>query len=229
MERAFAAQDLLDSFLRAHDLAAQRSGDWILTQTATGTPGPPIRARVVKERQVEGRTLLQVDIDVAVGPDTLLTESFAGAGPSPDEALKDAFRTFAAGTLHVLLVALWDREDHCHVAVEEWGIGGETWRAVIGPLCTRSASQHQPDVPEGFEPTIEAAIRAARLPGDLCWVRAYVGQTGRDHQPVCEVLLNNEPWSNAESAVRGLPWPQTDDFQSSRIFLVLRRLTAPRH
>ena len=114
---------------------------------------------------------------------------------------------FTVNSLHVLLSALWQRDDPQQVTNETWQIGDTSSSVCIGNFGRRSASE-PPNPPEGLFRAIEPAIRTARLTPRVHWFRFCCGQF--KESALFEALYNNEPW------------PSTTDFYGVRLFLMMK-------
>jgi len=183
--------------------------------------GHRIEAVVVNEEvHGNGRTC-QLDLYLEMPDGQVLVESFAGMGEDRRRAVGNALESFIRSSFHVILRGLLREGEDEQVEVEQWDVRGRRYTATIGGVTSRGT---HPDgqVPTGWFPELESAIRNADLTADAYWVRFYYAQMNRKAMAV-EVLLNNEPWISAREAMGALSWPLSDDFYSVRLFLILRR------
>lgn len=180
---------------------------------------PHYGARAAARLSWPSPTICQVEVWLKLADGRLISDASAGRGTGPDEAEQDAWQSFVDGTFHVLLSGVLLLPGADHVEVEEWVIHGRRYRAVIGPALCRDV-----DVDGGIEggwfPTLRAAIEEAGVEKGLNWLRFFCAQfSGRVAE--LEVELNNEPWPAVAEKMRALPWPQAENYQSVRLFLVL--------
>ncbi len=68
---------------------------------------------------------------------------------------------------------------------------------------------------------IVGLLKARQMRGARHWLRAFYANINSTNQ-IAEVLFDNETWSEAEAALRAIPWP-TESFYSIRWFLILQR------
>jgi len=166
-----------------------------------------------------GETHGQLDIQILVRDGLVIEESFAGLGAG-DVGLSDGLQNFTLNSFHALLSSLWSCHDPDQVEMEEWTIAGQSFKAFIGNVGTRSSNDVLPSIPGNFMSLLEAAIRSEPLEHDLHWFRVYVGQVNGDF--TFEALQDNEPWLNGASALTACDWKPSDGFYSARLFIVLR-------
>lgn len=78
---------------------------------------------------------------------------------------------------------------------------------------------------------IEGLIKRLTLEGTIHWVRTYCGQVNPKEvtckEVMCEVLLDNEIWEEAQEQLVNLDWPQPEGFYSVRNLLILQRSSMP--
>lgn len=212
-------QQALEALLKGHGLAAAPYEDWVVVDGRL----PGIRATVADPRRQEGRVLLRLDVEVALSADEVILESFVGLGEDESAALGNALQNFCVNSFHVFLAAFWNHVETDQVLVEDWQVGGQAWRAVIGNFGCQSAGGAPVQVPDAVFPTLESHIKALPLAGACHWMRSF--HCNIDGEETCtEVLLDNAPWPEAQAAVAALDWPRTDGYYSARNFLVLQRV-----
>ena len=209
------AQALAKSF-EAHGIECGRHDEWV-------TPNwelPALRGHW-HPRENMGR----LDIQVLVKAGLTIEESFAGIGSPDDEGFKSAMENFSVNSLHVLLSALWNHDDHSRVNIEQWDIAGLPFTAVVGHLGMRGTDKvGAPEPPARLFNALHQAICAESLTPELHWFRFYFGNVRGDL--TLEALRDNEPWPPGIDALKSLAWAPTDDFYSARLFLILKP-TAP--
>lgn len=209
-------QAALEELLQAHGLNTNRYADWVLVDNAM----PAIGASIVRERKTENGFIVQLDVEVAIGEDQVIVESFGGMGVDKEEATANAFKNFVTNDFHVLLAAFWDDAHDHQVEIDQWEIHGLRWRVIIGPYGIRSAGGL--DEPEDLVVLVDSLIRQEPLDEDLYWIRTFYSNMNAE-QTIAEALLNNEVWETAQEAISKLPWPPSDTFYSVRHFLIMQR------
>jgi hypothetical protein len=169
-----------------------------------------------------------VQLDVRLGGfdgDRVLIESIAGFGDTLHVQSDDALGAFANASFHVLLAAFFGCEP-CHgTERESWTIGTE--RLVYRGLITTVFGYPRP-LPNGspdldFYPAFLSCVKSQPLPPGTHWIRLYQARSSSEVFSN-EVLLDNESWSELESAMAAYPWPAVSKAYDVRTFLVLRDL-----
>src|SRR6186713_2024112 len=89
--------DFLQKLFAGHGVAATIDGDWVKLDK----PFTRCLARVVNEMPHATAIVIQLDVLVFIGFGQLVVESFAGVGKTRDEAIAEALKAFATGSLHV--------------------------------------------------------------------------------------------------------------------------------
>lgn len=209
---------LLAEWLEAHGLGISEEAGWLIV--ASG--GPRLAAWVVGERDHAPGYVVQVDVYVEVEPERLLIESFAGIGMDREGAVGDAMGNFALTTLHPLLAAFYGQEAGEQVTTEVWEIAGASWRVSIGPYGLRGRAGDALELPAATFTTLGALIKALPLDGSVHWVRLFYANVNAENSQA-EVLLDNEPWEEAQQQLASLPWPRPESFYSVRLFFILQR------
>jgi hypothetical protein len=195
--------------MEAHGIRCELRDDWVVF-TDHGKRG--------QTRLFPGERACQLDIAIEIFPGWTLLESFAGIGTDMDAALKDAFNTFARGTLHVMLTAFFGLASNEQVTCEEWDIAGTRRQVTLGNAVFRGAI---PADGVAWFPQFEAALKSSALPKGTHWVRLYYAQM--DSQAMsCEALLDNEPWPELQEAMACFAWPAAKEFYSARLFITVR-------
>jgi hypothetical protein len=149
-----------------------------------------------------------------------VVETFAGAGDSRDQAVNDAFNKLTNGSLHVLLEALSShRCAEGQAAIARWARNDAAWEVHGGPTL----AQHDGGLTLGDAyPVFLSALSKRFLkiaPPGPHWIRVFVAcYDGRLQS--ADVLLDNDPWEEAQQLLRAQPWALTPSFQSIRQFLL---------
>jgi len=199
--------DVLQELLSRHGIDAPVEGDWLRLPR-----GCRCAARFI---QLQSDGAIQLDVAFEPWQGALVLESCAGFGERRAEQEADAWRRFAAGSLHVLLAAfLYDEA----VPVERtaWEIDGLTRAVTISDALTRG---EPPDLAP-WRNAIRSAIMGSTLPEGTHWIRVFVAQL--QGTLTTEVLLDNEPWEYAAEQLAGFIWPVGGDYYSVRYFLVVQ-------
>lgn len=163
-----------------------------------------------------GPGVVQLDVAFVPWTGTPVIESCAGFGPTVVDQRRDAWHTFAAGSLPVLLATLLYLDDD-RVERTAWEVDDVDRAVTIGALVIRGT----PPAVDRWQLAIRDAIVGSALPEGLHWVRAYVALQG-DEMLATEVLLDNQPWDHGQEALTGFPWPATPGVASVRVFLVIQ-------
>jgi hypothetical protein len=210
----------IDNYFRdifaSHDVQLTADDGWLTTSGSY----PRCRSHVSESRQYESQCSIRLDIEVALNDQQTIIESFGDWGATPSDALASACHNFTTSSLHVFLSAIWDKHDDEQVWRETWEIEGKRWNVYLGNIVRKAAGGLDVPVPQQLVPIIEQMIRSLCLASQSHWVRVYFANMAADNQNV-EVLLDNEPWEQAQDAVRNVKWPVMDSFYSSRMFLMI--------
>lgn len=209
--------DVVEGLFDAHGLSTVRHNGWVVP----GGQLPAVRATLYPPAPQS--TVAQVDFEVLVNPETLIVESFGGAGATQREMAGSAINAFCSNTFHVLLDAFWPDTgcDHQHAEQERWSIQGQDWRVTIGTFMVKTfGDTHTVEVPPAAFERLQEQVCHRSLSQGPHWVRLYFFRMeGQD--PTVEVLLDNEPFPEAEEALAKVSWPETGAY-SVRTFLVLQ-------
>jgi hypothetical protein len=209
------ANSKLKKVLIEHSLDIVPYNDWLTC--GGGLPG--FRASVHNVRQAGQYITLQLDVEVVVEADIIVVESFAGWGESAEEALVTAFSNFIYNSLHVFLNGFCGKIDD-QVTVEEWKIGQQEWKVIIGNYGVRSFEDQPVPLPESLFEMIEQLLRQKGLEPGIHWLRVFCCNVG-DGSLICECLLDNETWEYAQDQLQTLDWQKRESFYSVRNFLVM--------
>ncbi|MEW5733625.1 MAG: DUF6348 family protein [Thermodesulfobacteriota bacterium] len=209
------AQRFLLSAFSIHGVHCVQNGDLIAFPELPYTLSPH-----VQELKKAGKQhVVQLDIVLEGLPGgRSLVESFAGWGGSGKEALVHALNNFVMASLHVFLAAFFNADDH-QVMPEQWTIGGRKKTAFSGDLIIMGAYPDGQMQPEDFFRAFEEKIRKRPMEPGVHWVRFFFGRM-KESQGNCEVLLDNEPWTELQEEMAGLAWPVSDSYYSIRQFTV---------
>jgi Family of unknown function (DUF6348) len=134
--------------------------------------------------------------------------------------MHNALVNFTVNSYHVLLAALWGRNDPEQVTTEKWNIGGRRYIAYIGNLGTRSSDGVTAHVPHGLFARIEAVIKLEPLSEDIHWFRFFFGNVANEF--TFEALKDNEDWEAGKRGLEAAEWERSNGYYSVRLFAVLR-------
>jgi hypothetical protein len=211
--------DPLQKLLTSHGLNTHEIDGWLCPEVGS----PRVAACLFNEFHDEstGRHRLQLDVRVEVSSGRWLIESFGGWGASSDEAIAWAFENFARNSLHVLLAAFYQRSNE-QVEFRTWAIAGHPRQVILGPYGMVGTHAYEPQAPASLITLIETLLSQHQLDESPHWLRVYVSRSG-DRDVFCEVLLDNETWEEAQTAVAELDWAQPPPavFYSVRNFLTV--------
>lgn len=204
-----ALQRHLLSLFERHGVELEADEDWLVTDGdfpairaswrdgATGEPG-------------------RLDIDVVLGEEQQVEESYAGLGAG-EAGCRDALQRFGQGCLPVLLAACWYVTDDRTLRLESWDIGVRSWDAFIGPLVVQGAAVALAD--DALAPLI-AALRSEALTPQLHWVRLFLRRDA-DGRATVEALFDNAPWAAGDRALAAVVLPEAAEPYSVHGFLML--------
>lgn len=199
----------LKRLMEAHGLECASQSDWVVPNGQL----PAIRAL-----WYPGESSGRLDIQVLVKEGVLIEECFAGIG-SGDAGVRDAIQNFMVNSLHVLLAALWGKNDPDQVVTETWQINGKSFSAYIGNFGTRASTGGQAYVPHQLFPAIQSTISKQQIGPGLHWIRTFFCSV--QGEPMFEALLDNEEWLLGVECLKSIPWEKASGYYSVRNFLVL--------
>jgi hypothetical protein len=150
----------------------------------------------------------------------------AGLGKTRPQALRQAFAKTIVSTFHVLLDALSDHTcAACQTDVEHWTGREAAWTVHAGALLTQHSGtsvftdtyvmQAWPALRQLFEQTQTEGVH---------WISVFISGFQNALQEI-DVLLDNEPWPEANALLACQPWQPVEAFGSARHFaLAMPRL-----
>lgn len=204
-----ALQRHLLRLFERHEVELEPDEDWLLTDGDF----PAIRA---SWRDAAAGVPGRLDLDIVLGEDQQVEESYAGTGTG-DAACRDALQRFEQGSLHVLLAACWYVTDARKLQLESWNIGVHGWDAFIGPLVVQGAEVTPPA--DALAPLF-AALRSEVLAPRMHWVRVFLRREANGETTV-EALLDNESWPAGDRALAAIALPSAAESYSVRCFMML--------
>jgi hypothetical protein len=205
--------DFLQKIYAAHGAKAEIQGDWVIVE------GGKLKTQASYDgKQGKKDFILQADFVTRLDSGETIIESFGGVGEDLKKAKEDAYRAFMDSTFHALLsVGLGQPCEHADT--DEWEIGGSRRKITYGLLRMRGT------LPENsWPPVIEdlkKLVQESGLPKGLHWVRYFYAQIPGG-EPTVELMLDNETWEPLQKKAAGLPWPESKDYYSARLFFMVQ-------
>lgn len=189
-------------------------------QVHLNVEGPPISAWLVRKTGSGRERAVQVDIRMAVCEGRDIIVSMTGRGTDTAAAVAQAFELFGHGVLEVLTEAFYGiRSDKLYDV--NWQIGDRSWYVLYTKWVVTGAGGQWPDPPEIFIERVAGLCGPLRLTPEVHWFSTYQGNfPGR--RSVTEVLLDNVPWTAAETALSDCGWPAWDTIYTFRRFFLLQ-------
>lgn len=207
MNEAALQKTLLHLFAR-HEVELEPDDEGWLT---TDGDFPAIRAHW---HAGNGEQPGRLELDVVLGEDSRIEESFAGSGEG-EAACREALSVFEQTALPALLAACWYVTDDRRLQVAAWSLGIHTWDVFIGPFHVRGSDAAMPGEAVA---AIEHALAGEALAPRLHWVRLAHRCDAAGSRS--EALLDNEPWAAGTRALEAAPWPKDADYGASALLLI---------
>lgn len=213
----------LAHLLEHHGVNVATDGDFITTDL----PGnEKFKANCVYQ-EINNGINSRLDVTVLTGKGEEILESFGDLGATVEDAVRNNFWNFSAGSLHPLLAALGSSDLHAHdqVTIEEWKINGKIWEAYIGNLIPKVyANQNSMTPPPEFFDLFVNGIQAQQLSKHLHWFRGYYFQLDNEIAGR-EFLMDNTELTEAGMIFNAIPVIPGIKFYSCRNFIVLKNKT----
>lgn len=165
-----------------------------------------------------GETSGILSVETLVREGLIIEECFAGIGQG-ESGIKDGLINFTTNSFHVLLAALFGKNDPEQVTTENWNINGKSYTAYIGNFGTRASEGVTAHIPDGLFDAIETTIRREPLTNDIHWFRLFFCNLA--NQFSFEALKDNEIWESGLECLEASDWRRDDGYYSVRLFLVL--------
>jgi hypothetical protein len=210
--------DMVCAVLNAHGVVADRYENHV------SVPDHDVlcELRVFSHSQSPTSFVIQADLRVeapALGGRTLV-ESLAGYGATADDAVKDAFRKLCLASVHVLLAGVINPGvDTDQVNWEDWSLPQGEIAACLGSLLVIGPADA---TVKSYAPFLNLLRErhVANLDAAIHWIRVYYcaseqGQLGG------EVMLDNEPWPEAQDELARFDWPAATAWHSIRHFFMV--------
>ena len=202
--------DYLSKLFEDHGFTCVAHNDWVVPNAEL----PALRALWYPD-QSSGR----LDVHALVRDGVVIEECYAGLGQG-ERAIGDALINFTVNSFHVLLAALWGKNDPEQVTTELWVIDGKRYTAYIGDFGTRCSDGVVADIPNNLFSSITETIKAEKLTEDIHWFRLFFCNVANEF--TFEALKDNEPWDKGVSCLERVAWRLDDGYYSVRLFVVLR-------
>lgn len=205
---------VLAEIFRKHNIECEIQGDSIIFEKQQITA-----ATKVFDRTSSAAKVLQIDVKLNIGLGRSIVESCAGFGDDFESALANAWENFLRNSFHVLLGAFFSTEYDDQIHRYQWNINGNTYEVTMSNIGLRGK------LPEKLETKwhdqLEEIIQSQKLTHETHWIRLYQAQAAGEVYS-CEILLDNDVWTDVESTVQKFDFPQTEKFLSVRVFMVLK-------
>lgn len=204
----------LAAMYEGHGASTVRVNNWI------GVDGGRILTRAAYFNLVKhpNNLVLQVDFVTVFESKHHIIESFAGIGRDLPSALQDAEKGFLDCSFHALFSALLGHP--CgHTEVEHWNIAGCSRRVTMGMMRTRG--QFPVEQWPGVFAGLRTFIETYDLPSGLHWLRCFYSHVP-GQPPTVEVLLDNMAMDVLQDQYRALPWPSSEEFYATRLFMIIQ-------
>lgn len=206
---------LLVHLFAQHNCEAKIQDEWVIINAST----PVMSMHLVEVQQQEEGFIVQIDIHAVFTKTYFIKESFTGIGNTVDTALENAISNFYFNTFPVLLTSFF-QQDSTHVKKEHWQLGQKNWQVVLGQYGIRYHEKESIHVPDNIHLMLHDLLDARLTDEPHYWCSIFVHQA---HEQIkqCQVLLNNEPWKEAEQRIQHLAWERKDDYYAVRHFFML--------
>lgn len=215
--------DVLRQLFEGHGVPTSTYRDWVVFPDHEYA----VSGRIVQEIANPNALILQLDVRLVLDDRLVLLESCSGWGESAEVAVQNALEAFANSTFHVLLAAFF-KQPLCHGTERlECTIGGQSREVFLGVVTSRFGTpldgEGEPDLT--FFNYFLSQLESQKLSPGTHWLRLYQMQS-QGAALANEVLLDNEPWSEMQTAMSRYPWPINDDPYDVRVFLVVKDLAS---
>ena len=202
---------VIAELFRSHGVEVTIEDDWIVVNDHD----LKVSAEIVGSQPHENAHTIQLDVRVDFGGPRLLVESFAGVGPDMEKAVTDAFHSFVSTVFHVILAAFVnDAGDQ--VEAEEWDLGGEKRRVVVGLMGVRGESPKP--LPKWFT-HFQSELQDRPIGEGTHWIRLYYAHSDCKTMQ-CEALLDNVVCEPFQDILGQFDWPKQEAFYSVRVLVV---------
>ncbi|NHZ44464.1 DUF6348 family protein [Massilia aquatica] len=199
----------LQVLFEGHGLSCEVVDGWVLPQGRR----PAIRAEWYPNRNGYSGVF---NVRVLMPDGVEFQEACSGMGTG-DEGIDDGFVKFTENAFHVLLAALWGREQDEQVYTEVLATRGGAYTAYQGLFLTRGEAHFPQEMPD----RIDECIRQASLSAEIHCLRFFFANHNGDF--TFEALDNGQTWDDGLRALQGCAWTPSADFYTVRVFMVLRR------
>lgn len=203
-----ALQGALRRLFERHDVGLEPDEDgWLLTDGDF----PAIRAHWQPATTGEPGRL---DVDVVVGEERCLEDSFAGSDA------REALAAFEQSSFHLLLAACWYVTDDRRMRIAAWDIGVRTWDVFVGPLVSRPPVRDPLPMPADAALALQQAVGQLALTPQLHWIH-LLHRRADDGVAVREALLDGEPWAAGTAMLGASAWPELAPATTARQLVLL--------
>ncbi len=209
------AVDFLVGLFESHGMHCSIDEDWVL---------PELSPHAIRADWHPLEKVGRLDVQVLVGDDFLIQESFAG-NSNDEHGLRDALTSFTVNVFHVLLAVLWDQNDPEQISTESWSVGGNSYTAYIGNFSTRASKDVVAHIPESLFPRIAQEIQREPLQAKLHWFRFFFCNLAGEY--TFEALRDNQDWSRGNEFLKEIQWQPSAGYYSVRLFIMLQVAPEP--
>jgi len=204
----------LSALFENHGLPCGIENDWVIPNSQL----PALRARWFPPEP--GKLFGVLSVEALLDGGILIEECFGGF----DE--NDGLANFTRNSFHVLLAALWGKNDPEQVRTEQWLVNKKNYTAYIGNFGTRAFKGSVVNIPDDLFSSIEKAIRLEPLSKNIHWFRLYCNISSKNDF-IFEALKDNKPWENGMNCLKNISWKVNDRFYSIRLFILLQIAPQP--
>ena len=200
----------LTKLFEEHGVTCVVENDWVVPNSEL----PALRAH-----WHPGSSNGRLDVQALISDGVVIEECFAGVGEG-ERGTNDALANFTINSFHVLLAALWGKNDASQVTTEAWEVHGKRYTAYIGNFGTRSSDGVTPHIPNELFAGIEEAVKHEALGADIHWFRAFFCNLAGKF--TFEALKDNENWHAGLRCLESVRWAKSEGYYSVRLFAILR-------
>lgn len=218
MAKRSTDNEILGAILSAHGCTVAEYKGWVVVDNKM----PALNAETHSLENHGDAFMVQLDTRAYFDPECVIIESFAGVGATEGDARKNAFENFISNSFHVFTGAFFNPDDD-QVTHETWQFNEQEWRATIGTYGLRTPDGAAVELPKNLFETFKGLIQTLPLSGDRHWFRLYYMRLP-EGEGTCEVLRDNQPWEDAVPVMTQLPWSDTENYYSVRLFLILQKV-----
>jgi hypothetical protein len=213
--------DILADALERHGIEVGRLGDILLLPGDLG-----LKAFVHDLASSNPGTHLVAFELIAFSPLTCkqpVYSSMFGHGDSREKAVVNSFTKTMMGPLHVMLESLSSHVcDPPQASQEAWASATARWTVFEGQVITEASEESTHSLTTIYReygwPALRRLFEATQGPG-LHSISVTLASFNGEVSGI-DILLDNEPWSEAIEHFRTLPWQSRQGYESARHFAI---------